>query len=553
LRPVRREPHLGRMNYLKVNVQQSILTLAGHGWSRRRIARELKLDRATVRRRLEGAEANAAISTPGSDSTADSNAAISTPGSDSAARSEPATIVPSGSVAGAGRKSVCAPWAVVIQAALSAGLSAQRIYQDLVTEHSFPGSYQTVKRFVRKLSVITVLPFRRMEVEPGAEAQIDFGQGAWVIQPDGRKRRPHLLRVVLSHSRKGYSEVVWRQSTEEFIRGLENCFRHFGGVPKTLIVDNLKAAVSRVDWFDPQLNPKVREFCQHYGTVMLPTKPAMPRHKGKVEAGVKFAQNNALKERRFESLTAQNLFLCEWERTVADTRLHGTTRQQVGRAFTEREKPALLALPASLFPTFQEGPRRVHRDGHIELQKAFYSVPPEYVGRQVWARWEPGLVRIYNQRMEPIALHARHQPGQFSTDPTHLHADKRHIIERGVDYLLDRARLIGRHAGSWAQAMYAQRGVEGLRVLQGLLGLAEKHPVAHLEAAAAKALHHGGFHLRDLRDLLAQPPPVAQLDFLETHPLIRDLNAYGALLPACFENGDTLDPQPHTPNESHEP
>jgi len=217
---VRLEPHFERMNHLKVNVQQSILTLASHGWSRRRIARELKLDRATVRRHLEGAEANAAISTPGSDSTADSNAAISTPGSDSAARSEPATIVPSVSVAGAGRKSVCAPWAVVIQAALSAGLSAQRIYQDLVTEHSFPGSYQTVKRFVRKLSAITVLPFRRMEVEPGAEAQIDFGQGAWVIQPDGRKRRPHLLRVVLSHSRKGYSEVVWRQSTEEFIRGL---------------------------------------------------------------------------------------------------------------------------------------------------------------------------------------------------------------------------------------------------------------------------------------------------------------------------------------------
>lgn len=278
-----------------------------------------------------------------------------------------------------------------------------------------------------------------------------------------------------------------------------------------------------------------------------------PDPKGKVEAGVKFAQNNALKERRFESLSAQNLFLSEWERSVADTRLHGTTREQVGKVFAQSEKPALLALPASLFPSFQEAPRQVHRDGYIELQKAYYSVPPEYVGRQVWARWESRLVRIYNQRMEPIALHARHQPGQFSTDPTHLHSDKRHIIERGLDYLLDRARLIGRYTGSWAEAMYAQRGVEGLRVLQGLLGLAEKHPVAHLEAAAAKALHHGGFHLRDLKELLAQPPNVVQLDFLETHPLIRDLDAYGALLPACFENADTLDPQPPTADESNEP
>ena len=541
------------MNHLKANVQQSILTLAGHGWWRRRIARELKLDRATVRRHLEGTGANAAISTLGSGSAADSNTAISTLGSESEPPSEPATISSPGSVAGAGRKSVCERWAASIEAALRTGLSAQRIYQDLVTEQSFPGSFQAVKRFVRKLSAVTLLPFRRIEVEPGAEAQIDFGQGAWVIQPDGRKRRPHLLRVVLSHSRKGYSEAMWRQSTEEFIRGLENGFRHFGGVPKTLIVDNLKAAVSRADWFDPDLNPKMREFCRHYGTVMLPTKPAMPRHKGKVEAGVKFAQNNALKERRFESLSAQNLFLSEWERSVADTRLHGTTREQVGKVFAQSEKPALLALPASLFPSFQEAPRQVHRDGYIELQKAYYSVPPEYVGRQVWARWESRLVRIYNQRMEPIALHARHQPGQFSTDPTHLHSDKRHIIERGLDYLLDRARLIGRYTGSWAEAMYAQRGVEGLRVLQGLLGLAEKHPVAHLEAAAAKALHHGGFHLRDLKELLAQPPNVVQLDFLQTHPLIRDLDAYGALLPACFENADTLDPQPPTDDESNEP
>ena len=102
----------------------------------------------------------------------------------------------------------------------------------------------------------------------------------------------------------------------------------------------------------------------------------------------------------------------------------------------------------------------------------------------------------------------------------------------------------------------AGRGDDGADVVEpgeGLLGLAEKHPVAHLEAAAAKALHHGGFHLRDLKELLAQPPNVVQLDFLETHPLIRDLDAYGALLPACFENADTLDPQPPTADESNEP
>jgi hypothetical protein len=87
---------------------------------------------------------------------------------------------------------------------------------------------------------------------------------------------------------------------------------------------------------------------------------------------------------------------------VADTRIHGTTRQQVGKIFEEVERPKLQPLPASLFPVFEEAPRTVARDGYIELQRAYYSVPPEYVGGKVWARWESRLVRIFNQRREVI-------------------------------------------------------------------------------------------------------------------------------------------------------
>ena len=91
-------------------------------------------------------------------------------------------------------------------------------------------------------------------------------------------------------------------------------------------IDNLKAGVLRADWFDPELNPKLEEFARYYGTAILPTKPAMPRHKGKIESAVKYAQNNAVAGRKFTSLGEQNLFLAEWERTVADTRIYGTTR-----------------------------------------------------------------------------------------------------------------------------------------------------------------------------------------------------------------------------------
>src|SRR5438132_55878 len=295
--------------------------------------------------------------------------------------------------------------------------------------------------------------------------------------------------------------------------------------PVTVVIDNLKAGVIQADWFDPQLNPKLEEFARHYGTVILPTRPAMPRHKGKVEAGVKYAQNNAVKGRNFESLAAQNLFLSEWEKNVADTRIHGTTRQQVGKLFETVERPALQALPTSLFPVFEEAQRTVHRDGYVEFKRAYYSTPPEYVGRQVWVRQESRLLRIHNTRREQIALHALAEPGKFTTDPAHLHSRKRHIIERGADYLLDRCRLIGPLTGTWAQAMHQNRGPQSLRVMLGLLQLAEKHPAAELEKAAGIATHHGAWRLRDLKRLLALPGHLVLMDFLESLPVIRSFEA----------------------------
>ena len=110
----------------------------------------------------------------------------------------------------------------------------------------------------------------------------------------------------------------------------------------------------------------------------------------------------------------------------------------------------------------------------------------------------------------------------------------RRVVQESLAHLLDRARLIGPQTGSWAEAMVQQRGPIGTRVLHGLLALAQKHPVKALEAAAQKALHHGTWRLRDVRALLEQVVPSPQLDFLETHPLIRNLDTYRDYVPDCF-------------------
>jgi transposase len=549
------------VNELKLDFQQAIIRLREKGWSRRAIARELGIHRETVGRYLRLDSKPASEVPAGSppsvpqaglrrtgEAKEDSPDAAAVTDSSASLDSKPAKV-PTGSP---GSRSQSARWEEKISAKLEAGLSAQRIYQDLVAEDQFAASYDSVKRFIRALEGNQPLPFRRMECAPGAEVQVDFGQGAWVLA-DGKRKRPHLFRMILSHSRKGYSEVVWQQTSENFIRSLENAFRSFGGVTHTTVIDNLRAAVTRADWFDPELNPKVRSFAEHYGTVILPTKPYTPRHKGKIEAGIKYAQNNALKGRTFESLTEQNQFLSEWESSVADTRIHGTTRQQVAHIFATIEQGALAPLPASVFPVFSEAPRQVHLDGHVEVAKTYYSVPPEYVRRQVWVRWDLRIVRIFNSRMEQIALHARQQPGRFSTDPMHIHSRKRAAIENGLDWLLDRARVLGKHSGSWAEAMLKNRGPQGIRVLQGFLQLAAKHTPVNVEAAAELALAHGAWQLRDLKDLLKNPTAQDRFEFARQHPLIRDLSHYEALIPDCFDAPTETNQTAKTNHESSEP
>ena len=424
--------------------------------------------------------------------------------------------------------SLCTEHHQVIVAGLERGLQAQRIWQDLVSEQGFQGKYWSVKRYVMRLKSRQPLPFRRLETAAGLEAQVDFGQGAWVKGPDGKRRRPWVFRVVLSHSRKGYSEVVWRQTTEAFVDCLENAFRHFGGVPERIVLDNLKAAVTKADWYDPEIHPKLQSFAQHHGTVFLPTKPYTPRHKGKIEGGVKYVQNNALAGRTFASLQEQNEYLWRWESQVADQRIHGTTKRQVRALFEEQERAALRPLPSSRFPKFREERRTVHRDGYVEVDKAYYAAPPEYVGRDVWVRWDSRLLRIHDDRWQSLYTHAITTAGKFRSCPGAIPQEKVSAVERGVEALLKQVGRIGTRTRDWCHAMVQARGVEGTRVLVGLRALAHTHDTSAIEHACELALASGSYRLRTIREVLKRNGgrKQEQFEFTQEHPVIRPLADY---------------------------
>ncbi len=499
-------------NILEVPQQQAIQSLIAKGWSVRLIARSLGINRRTVKR-------YASVATPKCTTQV-------TTGSGLPGEPKRTTQVTTGS------RSLCDGFREIIAPMLELGLSAQRIYQDLVAGHGFGGSYPSVRRYVAKLRASEPERIWRIECQPGEEIQVDFGLGAPIVEADGKTRRTWVFRAILSYSRKGYCEAVLRQDTETFIRVLENAVRYFGGVPSLLNLDNLKAAVIKADWYDPAMNPKLADFCRHYGMTPMPCRANTPRHKGKVERGVGYAKNNALKGLTFASLGEENAHLLHWEEHVADKRMHGTTRRQVAAAF-EEERQALGPLPVSVFESFQEGRRKVHRDCFVEVDKAYYEAPPEFIGRQVWVRWDGRMVRLFNDRLEQIACHTRLEPGKFSRclGVRGLHGS----IKESTDYWRSRAAMLGESAEHWARRALDQRGAEAIRSIMALCQLAEKRRASDINAACAKAMDAtaGLPALRTIRELVkagGQAPAQMQMELREVDPIIRPLAAYAEFI-----------------------
>jgi transposase len=534
-------------NILEVPQQQAIQALNAKGWSIRRIARTLGVNRRTVKR-YAGAAAPKCTTEVTAGSVARDEPKCTTEvtaGSGALDESKCTTEVTTGS------RSLCGGLREVIAPMIELGLNAQRIYQDLAAVHGFGGSYPSVRRYVAKLKASEPERVWRIECQPGEEMQVDFGLGAPLVGADGKTRRTWLFRAVLSYSRKGYSEAVLRQDTETFIRVIENAVRYFGGVPRLLNFDNLKAAVIKADWHDPAMNPKLADFCRHYGMTPMPCRPYTPQHKGKVERGVGYVKNNALKGRRFATLGEENAHLLHWEEQVADKRVHGTTRRQVAAMF-EEERKTLGALPASVYESYREGRRRVQRDSFVEVAKAYYEAPPEFIGRRLWVRWDGRMVRLFNGRMEQVACHARLQPGKFSRclGVRGLHGS----IKESADYWRWRAAALGEAAGRWAHRALEQRGAEAIRSIMGLCRLAEKRRATDVNAACTRAMDAtaGLPAFRVVKHMLeagSHAPGQMQMELREVDPIIRPLSAYTDFIRLQDPGGGILHPGTATSTE----
>lgn len=319
------------------------------------------------------------------------------------------------------RPTVVAPYLDYIQRRVTeVDYNAYRIFQEL-QGLGYRGGYEMVKLAVRplraeqdRLQEATL----RFETAPGRQAQVDWGM-AWA-QIGAQRVRVQLFVMVLGYSRRLYVECTRDQTLASLLACHQHAFDWFGGLTEEILYDNPKTVVLKRDWEGRVIewHPQFWDFAQYYGFTPRLCRPYRAQTKGKVEAGIKYVKRSFVKGRAFPTWAALNPLAQEWVVTVADQRLHGTTFRKPAEAFRDEYLRSHLGLPRYVLQTSLL--RTVARDCLVTVETNRYSVPAAYVGRRVEVQWGPGeMVQIYEQGTL-IASHPRVSgQHQLCVDPRH--------------------------------------------------------------------------------------------------------------------------------------
>jgi transposase len=327
---------------------------------------------------------------------------------------------------------------------------------ELLTRQGCVVPYRTLHRFVvaRCGFGATRATMRINDGEPGVECQIDFAQMGFIVDPDtGKRRRVHALIFTAVVSRHMFVWLTYSQTLVAMIAGCEAAWAFFGGVFKVLIPDNLKAVVTRADTVNPQLSTGWLDYAQHAGFATDPARVRTPQDKPRVERAVQYVRGNFWAGETFTDLAEAQQRVAAWCTQRAGMRTHGSTAARPLEMFTDVEAGCLLAVPPAYdVPVFTQV--KVHRDFHVEVAKALYSLPEQWIGQYLQARADSELVKVFH-RGQLVKTHPRQPPGGRSTDAEDL------PVERAGYAMRDLAGLIRTCAGHGPNiGIYAERLLE---------------------------------------------------------------------------------------------
>lgn len=375
-------------------------------------------------------------------------------------------------------------------------------------------SEATVRRFVQKYFPSRPKPVMRRPTAPGQHLEVDFGYLGISYDPDSRRnRKTYVFSARLRHSRLAYREAVFNQKASTFMLCHINAFEYFGGVPAMAIPDNTKVAVIQASYQDPVINRVYHDLAEHYGFLISPCPPLQPCKKGGVENDIKYIKGNfwpLFKEKqkalgrelpRYDELVRA---LKRWTEEVSEQRLIGGVGRSPREIFETEEKHALKSLPPFRWDPLSWGCPRVGDDFLVQFEKAFYSVPYQYIGSRVVALGNRHTVRIFADAVE-IAFHGRaERPWQVVRNPLHAPPELEEYMNSSTEGLIRWAYRIGSAVGQVAETILADKVVDGMRPARALLRLAGKYSSERLVSACERALRYETASYRSVKSILTK-------------------------------------------------
>lgn len=393
-----------------------------------------------------------------------------------------------------------------------------------VHEPDYTGSLSSVKRFCKQLkrgegpkATDIAIPVVTLS---GNVAQVDFCWGGRRYDPVQKTmRKTWIFIMTLGHSRRTYAEFVFDQSIATWQRIHVNAFEYFGGVPEVIVPDNLKAAVIRNSFGageGVELNRSYCEIARFFGFQIDPTPIRSPEKKGKVERDAQYIEKNFLATLPEVDVPEAQKLLLQWLAEVADRRCHGTTRRMPIEVFDTEERACLKPLPRNRWNPITWKQATVHRDTHLQFDKALYSVPWKYVTQKLWVRCSKSEIEIFADDAV-LWRHRRAMPGSRTTVEAHLPEGRRDLRDRSRTAWERRAKAIGPNVAALIDRVFGDDEVLlRLRPVQQIVKLLEGYPPERAERTAERALHFDNLEYRAIKNILTKALDLQPLDHEHT-------------------------------------
>jgi len=394
------------------------------------------------------------------------------------------------------------------------GVTRQLLWQEYKADEPEGWQYSVFCDQYRRWLATQELVLRQNHA-PGEKLFVDYaGQTVPVVdRHTGEVREAQIFVAVLGCSNYTYTEATWTQRLPDWLGAHVRALEFFGGCPGAIVPDNLKSAVKHAHRYEPELNPSYQDFAEHYGVAIVPARAGKPRDKAKVEAGVLVVERwilARLRNRTFFSLGELNAAISE----LLEHLNHRPFKKLEGcrhTRFVELDRPSLRPLPPRRYEFGQWKTAKVHPDYHVEVDRAYYSVPYRLIGSELDVRVSAHAVEIFHTG-KLVAAHARAaERGRRLTHNAHRPQSHVAVIEHSLTRVLERAAAIGPATVEVLrqQAAHRKHPEETLRSAQGILRLAQDFSPMLLERACERAASLRSYSYRAVRALIEIPTPVS--------------------------------------------